>query len=58
MSTEVEYRVVYQRGGREETRDGFPKMDINWGGYFHSIRAHEIVRWERRTVTTSSWEKA
>jgi hypothetical protein len=50
-----EYRVVYRRDGREQFRDGFPKKDINWGGYFHNIKQHEIIRWEERTTSPTPW---
>lgn len=55
MSSRVEYRVVYKRDGREQYREGFPSKNINWGGYWHDIRQWEVVRWEERTIETSSW---
>lgn len=57
MSEQVEYRVIYRRNRREDWRGGFPTPDIEWESYFHNIRAHEVVRWERRTISTSAWER-
>jgi hypothetical protein len=52
----IEYRVVYLRDGRRQYREGFPKKDVNWGGYFHNIREGEVVGWEERTI--SDWRKS
>lgn len=54
MST-IEYRCVYRRHGdtHNQYRDGFPKMDVNWGGYFHGIWEADVIRWEQRTI--SDW---
>lgn len=56
--TSTEYRVVYNSGRGVEYRGGFPMPDLNWEAYFHDIRPHQVIRWEKRTVTTSDWEEA
>ena len=58
MTTVTEYRVVYLRDGHLLYKDGFPKKDIQWGGYFHNINGYEVVGWEERTITTSAWRKS
>lgn len=55
MSERTEYRVIYWRNGREQSKDGFPEPDINWGAAWHDIHKHEIVRWEKRTIRTGEW---
>lgn len=52
-----EYRVVYLRNGREQTLRGFPTCNIRWGDYFHDIRAHEVVRWEKLVPVRERWER-
>ena len=58
--TKTEYRVVYRQGVRAETQEGFPKPDINHGGwaYYNNVGFPQVIRWEKRTVTTSNWEEA
>lgn len=48
-----EYRVVYMRDGRRQYRDGFPEKNIQWEGYFHNIKAFEVIGWQERTK--SDW---
>ena len=48
---EIEYRAIIWRDGREQVAHyRFPKKDIEWGGYFHNYQAHEVIRWEERTI--------
>ena len=50
MTERVEYRVAYRRDGIVQYQDGFPKPDLNWGSYFHNIRPHEVIGWQKRTI--------
>lgn len=52
----VEYRVIYMRNGSRQHRDGFRDKNLNWGAAFHDIRQHEVIGWEKRSI--SDWTSA
>ena len=59
-----EYRAIVRAGNGKEVPYpySFAKPDVNWGGYFHDLLAHQVVRWERRIHrpdgSTTRWVEA
>lgn len=50
MSTEYRAIVRLENGREVPFNYIFAKPDVNWGGYFHNLRAHQVVRWESHEV--------
>lgn len=57
-----EYRAIVRGNNGTEIpfHYSFMEPDAHWGGYYHNLRAHEVVRWEKRTHhsdgSTTAWK--
>lgn len=57
-----EFRAIVRNGKGIEVpfHYSFREPDVNWGGYFHNLQAHQVVRWEKRTHhsdgSTTAWK--
>ncbi len=58
-----EYRAIVRANNGAEVpfHYSFNKPDVNWGGYFHDLRAHQVIRWDKRTHhldgSTTAWKE-